>query len=374
MLSPDVIPAGPVVLRPHAPADAEAIVRACSDPEIVRFIPPVPVPYTHDDALRYLEQVEQEWKDGSAPFAIADAESGEWLGNISLRVARLAGNAEIGYLVAPWARGRGVATAATRALAGWALARGVERIELLTAPENLASQRVALAAGFRREGVRRAAEPRRDGARGDLVAFARLRGDSGEPVRPFLPGFPGGSLTDGVVRLRPLTETDAAAYLALQTVPDVVAYSVPPEAPTPAEAEERCRMAGTQWLAGERAEVAILDAVTGTFAGHIQLTAVIPPLGEAMTGYSVLPEFRGRGFAARAVNLLVGWAFAHTSLVRIVAGTSPANTASHRVLERAGFSREALIRGLLPGPDGTRLDDLRWYRLREGLRLQDPQP
>ncbi|MBB2913755.1 RimJ/RimL family protein N-acetyltransferase [Streptosporangium becharense] len=358
-----------MVLRALAPSDAEAIARACSDPEIIRFIPPVPVPYTHDDALRYLEQTEQEWKEGGAAFAIADAQSGEWLGNIGLRAARLPGNAEIGYLVAPWARGRGVATAATRALAAWALERGTERIELLTDPENLASQRVALAAGFRREGVRRAAEPRRDGTRGDLVAFARLRGDSGEPVRPFLPPFPGGSLTDGVVRLRPITAADTADYLALRNVPDAIKYSVPPEAPDPAEVEETCRMAGTRWLAGERAEVAILDAATGAFAGDIQLTGVIPPLGEAMTGYSVLPAFRGRRFAARAVNLLVAWAFEHTPLVRIIAGTAPENTASHRVLERAGFSQEALLRGLLPGPDGTRLDDLRWYRLREGLRF-----
>lgn len=83
-----------------------------------------------------------------------------------------------------------------------------------------------------------------------------------------------------------------------------------------------------------------------------------------MTGYSTLPEFRGRGFTARAVSLLVAWAFEHTALARIVAGTSPGNVASHRVLQRAGFTREGLQHGLLPGPDGSRLDDLRWYRLR----------
>ena len=66
--------------------------------------------------------------------------------------------AEIGYWVAPWARRRGVATAAVRAMSGWAFANaGVVRLELLTDWANVGSQRVALAAGFQREGVRRSA-------------------------------------------------------------------------------------------------------------------------------------------------------------------------------------------------------------------------
>ena len=51
--------------------------------------------------------------------------------------------AEMGYLVAPWARQRGVATAAARLLAAQAFAQGVERISLRTEWENTASQRVA---------------------------------------------------------------------------------------------------------------------------------------------------------------------------------------------------------------------------------------
>ncbi|MGJ6961790.1 GNAT family N-acetyltransferase [Streptosporangium sp. G11] len=364
-----MIPAGPVVLRPLAPADAEAIARACADPEIVHFLPLIPVPYTRDDALQYMERCQEEWQTGGAPFAIADAATGEWVGNIGL-MARPRGGVEIGYLVAPWARGRGVATAATAALTAWGFGHGAERVELFANVENLASQRVALAAGFHREGVRRGAEEQRDGTRGDLVAFARLRGDSGERVTPFLPEFPGGSLTDGVVRLRRLTVADTADYLALRNLPDVMRHSVPSEPSTFEQAEERCRTAGASWLAGTGAEIAILDAETGAFAGDIQLSGVIPPLGQAMTGYSVLPEFRGRGFAARAVDLLVGWAFEHTSLARIIAGTSPDNLASQRVLERAGFTREALLRGMLPGPGGTRLDDLQWARLRDDVRRQ----
>ncbi|MFF5205508.1 GNAT family N-acetyltransferase [Streptosporangium sp. NPDC000396] len=364
MFPRDVIPAGPVVLRAFVDADLGPMARACADPEIIRFIPSVPVPYTREDATSYLKVAEQLWDSGGASFAVADAGTGEWLGNAGLKPLDSRGNGEVGYMIAPWARGRGVATAATRALTEWAFAHGVGRMELLADVENLASQRVALAAGFQREGLLRSAEPQRDGTRRDLVSFARLCDDSGDRVRPFLPGFPGGALSDGTVRLTPLTVTDADDYHALQSLPEVVEHSVPPQAPDPTETEEFCQEAGMRWLAGERAEAAIRDAGTGAFAGHIQLTSIIPPLGQAMMGYSMLPEFRGRGFATRAANLLAEWAFEHTPLARIIAGTSPDNLASHRVLERAGFTQEALLHGLLPGPDGTRLDDLQWYRLR----------
>ncbi|OON32008.1 hypothetical protein BSA16_08115, partial [Micromonospora sp. Rc5] len=48
---------------------------------------------------------------------------------------------------------------------------------------------------------------------------------------------------------------------------------------------------------------------------------------------------------------------------RVWAGTRPENAASQRVLERAGFTREGLLRGRLPGPDGTRVDSVQYARL-----------
>ncbi|MFC4062148.1 GNAT family N-acetyltransferase [Planomonospora corallina] len=364
MFTRDVIPAGPVLLRGLTGADVGPMTRACADPEIVRFIPTVPVPYGRGDALHYLEVAERLWAAGGASFAVADPGTGEWLGNIGLKAPDPRGNGEIGYLIAPWARRRGVATAATRALTEWAFARGVHRMALLAEVDNLASQRVALAAGFRHEGVQREAEPRRDGTRGDLAAFARLSTDSGEPVRPYLPFFPGGSLSDGVVRLTPLAVEDADDYHALRSLPETVEHTVPAQVPDPEDSERFCREAGMRWLEGARVELAIRDAADGAFAGHVQLSNIVPPLGQAMVGYSMLPEFRGRGFATRAVELVVDWALGHTPLARIVAGTDVDNTASQRVLEKAGFAREALLHGLLPRPDGTRRDDLQWYRMR----------
>lgn len=341
------------------------MARACADPEIARFIALIPVPYSREDALFWIRTIAASmWDSGGAEFVIADSGTGEVLGAAGLKPPDRLGNSEIGYWVAPWARGRGVATAAVRAVTEWAFANGVPRVALVTDVENVASQRVAYASGFEREGVSRAAAPRRDGSRADLACFARLAADSGDPIERVLPDFPGGALSDGVVRLTPLTPGDADDYHAMMSAPEMYGFSVPPVAPDFADSLRRCRYTGMWWLAGQRAEMAVRSAATGDFAGHLQLVDVSLLLGQAMIGYSLLPGHRGRGVMTRAVNLLVEWAFENTSIGRIIAGTAPGNTASHRVLERAGFTRELLVKGLLPGPDGTRVDDLQWVRVR----------
>ena len=82
-----------------------------------------------------------------------------------------------------------------------------------------------------------------------------------------------------------------------------------------------------------------------------------------MLGYSLLPDWRGRSYAARAVRLVAAWAFEQVGVVRLVAGTSPDNVASQRVLEAAGFRREAVQRSYRPTSEGRRVDNVLYVRL-----------
>ena len=52
------------------------------------------------------------------------------------------------------------------------------------------------------------------------------------------------------------------------------------------------------------------------------------------------------------------WAFEAVGIARVIAGTAPGNVGSQRVLERAGFEREGYQRARLPGPGGSRIDDV----------------
>ncbi|GAA0796493.1 GNAT family N-acetyltransferase [Spirilliplanes yamanashiensis] len=362
------VPGDRVLLRPFRPADTEALLTGMNDPVTRRFLPHLPAPYTAEDARGWIgEFAPAAFAHGMAAFAVADADTGELLGGVGMdRAVPQFAQAEVGYWTMPGARGRGVATAAVRALAGWAFGRGLNRLELLADWANAASQRVALGAGFTREAVRRGVGVR-DGVRHDLLAFVRLADDPAEPAPRLLPDLPGGELSDGVVTLRPLDASDTAFLTELARLPDVVATSVPPVAPEPAELAVRCERAAARWLAGERADLVIADAVTGERAGEIGLYYQEPRTGQAMIGYSMLPAWRGRGYPTRAAQLLALWAFAETGIARLIAGTLPANTGSQRVLEKAGFHREGLLRSRLPGVSGARADDVQYALVAEDL-------
>jgi RimJ/RimL family protein N-acetyltransferase len=357
-----------VVLRPLRPDDADDLAAGCDDPLTQQFLPLLPGPYTRDHALWWInEGAPARVEAGEWAYGFGDPESDRLVGGGGGK--RLGdGVAEIGYWVAPWARRRGVATEACRLLAAHVLNQpGTERLILHTQLENSASQRVALASGFTREGIERAGGGRRDGSRHDLLVWSRLRTDSGEPTPRLLPDPPGGELTDGVVALRPLVEADAPDTHALRSLPDVVRTSVPPVAPELGTITQTCARAQSAWLAGQRADFTIRDAATGAYTGEIGLYYWETGTQQAMTGYSLLPQWRGRGYTTRAVRLVAEWAFS-IGIARLIAGTAPENLDSQRVLQRAGFEREGYHRSRLPGPNGTRIDDIQWVRLPDNDR------
>ena len=83
---------------------------------------------------------------------------------------------ELGYAVAPWARGRGVATAVLQQMARWAFDEGMQRVTALISVQNPASQQVARRAGFTFEGVLRSRH-HVDGRRVDLQSWSILPGE-----------------------------------------------------------------------------------------------------------------------------------------------------------------------------------------------------
>lgn len=64
-----------------------------------------------------------------------------------------------------------------------------------------------------------------------------------------------------------------------------------------------------------------------------------PSEGQVEIGYSVVPEARGRGYAAEFVQALVDLAFEHSAIRHVIAHTNDANVPSTRLLLRRGFRR-----------------------------------
>jgi RimJ/RimL family protein N-acetyltransferase len=80
-------------------------------------------------------------------------------------------------------------------------------------------------------------------------------------------------------------------------------------------------------------------------------------------GYWLAEPFWGRGLTTRAVTAASEWAFDNYKVVRIFATAFAHNIASIRVLEKAGFEREGLMRRSAV-KNGVILDQILYAKVR----------
>jgi RimJ/RimL family protein N-acetyltransferase len=157
------------------------------------------------------------------------------------------------------------------------------------------------------------------------------------------------------VRLRPLTFDDWPAVHEFARLPEVCRYQDwGPN--TPAETQAYVRMAAGTWHENPQRRfchaVVLGDEVIGTADLHLRGG----PQGEI--GYLIHPRHWGRGAATAAARLLLGLGFGEHGLHRVFATCDPRNTASARVLTKAGLTHEGRLRETTLIRDGWRDSDL----------------
>jgi RimJ/RimL family protein N-acetyltransferase len=352
-----LILSGPrLTLRPWRPDDAHAVAAAMRDPEMHRWLH-LPLPYETEDAVRFVSSYAPQARASAASLECAVEDAGELVGAAALR---LPGDghphADVGYWVVPGARGRGYAAEAVRVLTSWGLGLGLARIELECDVRNLPSVGTASAAGFRFEGVLR---DRLRAPSGDAAVFARLPSDAGEAVPAAFARLPPGGVGDGTITLRPRLPEDAEDYLAQERDPLTLATGFTDRPPREEDVARACARSGLDWLVGSTAHLTVLDDATGAFAGSVQIRLAGPPSVGGI-GYTIHPAFRGRGYTARALRLLVPWAFDASGFTRLELGAKTSNVASQRAAERAGFRPDGVRAARLRNPDGSFSDEVRY--------------
>lgn len=173
--------------------------------------------------------------------------------------------------------------------------------------------------------------PSAAGRAGDAPAYRAHGG-------PFRPGYP---IRTERLLLRPYRADDTDAVYAYERLPETARY-LSHEPMSRAEAKALVtRRIGSSTLGGvgEVVNMIIELAQTGDLVGDCVLFWCSE--GQAEVGYVLHPAHHGHGYATEAVGTLFRLGFEDMGLHRIAARCDARNTASARVLERAGLRREA---------------------------------
>jgi ribosomal-protein-alanine N-acetyltransferase len=100
--------------------------------------------------------------------------------------------------------------------------------------------------------------------------------------------------------------------------------------------------AGTAW------PFFLFERASGRLAGGISLFNIRHGAAESgEIGYWTGEPFAGQGYMSEAIGLIIPFGLEVLGLRRIVAACIPENARSARVLEKAGFEREGVVRSYL---------------------------
>lgn len=221
----------------------------------------------------------------------------------------------------PAARGKGIGTEALKLLIRHLFeTTDVDRIEASTDVTNIPAQRSLTKAGLTREGIIRGAQLR-DGERHDIVGFSILRSDVG--LRTIVArgkGFALAKMLDGDKDL--LTELGDGAF--------------DPDRDDSTRPSDLSRLAVTNEDGTE-----LLGAVSWHAVGYG------PSIGSRAwdIGAGLLPSARYGGIGTQLGRVLAKYLFDTTDAHRVQASTDVANKPAQRAMEKAGFTREGIIRG-----------------------------
>ena len=141
-------------LRGHGLEDFADSAALWGDPAVTRYI--TGKPSTQEETWARLLRYVGHWALlGFGYWVVREKATGRFVGEVGLAdfkrelTPSIAGAHEAGWVIAPWAHGKGYATEAVRAALTWSEAHfGAKRTVCIIAPENAASLRVAAKCDF----------------------------------------------------------------------------------------------------------------------------------------------------------------------------------------------------------------------------------
>ena len=173
---------------------------------------------------------------------------------------------------------------------------------------------------------------------------------------------PGTNLAVDELVLRPWRRSDAPALFAACQDPEIARWVTIPQPYLAADAEAFIEGAQAMWRDGTGAPFAIVEGDTDRLLGAV--TRFGPDGHQATVGLWLTPDGRGRGVGTRALRLLADWTFETTPVIRFDCFIMVGNEPSERMVVRAGFQREGVLRAWDLHHDGVPVDCVVYSRLR----------
>jgi RimJ/RimL family protein N-acetyltransferase len=179
--------------------------------------------------------------------------------------------------------------------------------------------------------------------------------------------FPVEGISDAEITLRLHADSDVPAIVAACRDPEIPRWTRVPDSYGESDARSWLEQESRGRGRGDMLGLLIVDRADGSLLGSIGIPQIDREEGRCELGYWLAREARGRGLATRAVRLLSAWVFENLPIERIAIHADPANEASRRVAERAGFAFEGVLRSYYVNK-GVRRDAASYSLLRGELR------
>lgn len=328
--------AAAVRLRALDARDAEAMAAGLSDLDVARNLIAVPHPYTVEDAREFLA--------GPAAsrdtLAFAVEVEGVFAGCVSIDAQGRA--PELGYWLAKPFWGRGVGSAAARALVDLVFsATDLDALASGHFVDNEASAAVLAKLGFRRAGLYETrSRARTEPVRLVATTLSRAEWAAGQPA-----------VETSRLALRPPTLADADEIALLSADPSLGLMTAAIPKPFTLEDARAFVLGAARKRRPANMTFSIRRREGGELIGGIGWSEA--KAGEIELGYWLGAEHRGRGLATEAARAVLDEAFETTGATAVTARCRVTNPASRGVLERCGFQWEGAGFVRSPGAPGS---------------------
>lgn len=333
------------ILRPAKAADGPALLAVtaavdAASPHMPR-LPGEPPIWFRDDPRRDLSAFLNRSnctaflaETGGKPVGFLTATGGGW--------QRVLGCATVSVGLLPEAQGRGLGTGLFAKLDGWAIAAGLQRLELTVVCSNTVAKQLYDRFGYFVEGTTRRSLIR-DGVAHDEFRMAKLFLTDGVPAWPdlLLPALPPASIKDLVIA--PARRIDAGALFNFDRA---IRVETPFLLRGPAEGFADADAAGRYIATFDDAQGSLLlAALDGGVAGMLALRRgrYAFTAHEAEFLMIVRREYWGSGIGRRLLEAAEAWC-RQNRVLRLILRTMTHNVRALRLYRTTGFAAEAVLR------------------------------